>query len=105
MLKVTALSESGILILKVEGKLAGPWVKELEALWRSSSGTGMRPMKVDLSAVSFIDAEGKGLLTRMYRGGAELLASDSLTRSIVEGIIEAERRRGTDPARGNGRAE
>ena len=75
---------------KLEGKLAGPWVKELELSWRSATGTHhIYPVRVDLSSVSFIDADGKGLLARMYDEGAKLVATGCLNKSIVEGILRS----------------
>ena len=73
----------------LEGKLAGPWVQELERCWRSALGTPQGdPMRVDRSAVTFIDADGKALLARMYHEGAELAAPGCLNRCIVGEIIE-----------------
>jgi hypothetical protein len=91
MLKITVQSEARGLVFVLEGKLAGPWVKELELCWRSAAGTQQsRPMRVDLSAVTFIDAEGKALLGQRYREGAELVASGCLNKCIVEGIMQSE---------------
>jgi anti-anti-sigma regulatory factor len=91
MLKITLQSEAGMLVFALEGKLAGPWVKELERCWRSVAGTQQSyPVRVDLSAVTFIDADGKVLLGQMYRKGAELVASGCLNKCIVEGIMRSE---------------
>ena len=76
-------------MLELEGKLAGLWVKELELCWRTA--VSQHPMvRVDLSAVMFIDADGKELLDRMYRQGAELVAKGCLSKYIVEGIMRSE---------------
>jgi anti-anti-sigma regulatory factor len=92
MLKITVQIESGIIILALEGRLAGAWVKELELCWRTADGTQrIDPVRVDLSSVTFIDEEGKGLLKRMYREGANLVASGCLNKCIVEGIRESEK--------------
>ena len=86
--------EAGLMTFALEGKLAGPWVKELELSWRSAAGTQqIYPVRVDLSAVTFIDAEGKELLGRMYREGAKLLATGCLNKCIVEGIVHSEEKR------------
>jgi anti-anti-sigma regulatory factor len=88
MLKITTRHEAGTLVFQLEGKLAGPWVQELERCWRSVTGT--RQSRVDLSSVTFIDADGKALLGQMHREGAELVASGCLNKCIVEGIIHSE---------------
>jgi hypothetical protein len=51
-------------------------------------------MRVNLSAVTFIDEEGKVLLEKMYREGAELIAWGCLNRCIVEGIIRSQEKEG-----------
>jgi anti-anti-sigma regulatory factor len=91
MLKITMQREAGILLFQLEGRLAGPWVQELERCWRSAPG--MRQSCVDLSSVTFIDAHGKTLLGRMYRQGADLVASGCLNKCIVEGIIHSEEKK------------
>jgi anti-anti-sigma regulatory factor len=91
MLKITLQSEAGVLVFALEGRLVGPWVKELELCWRSTADTQQSyPVRVDLSAVTFIDADGKALLGQMYRKGAKLVASGCLNKCIVEGIMRSE---------------
>ncbi len=94
MLRITLQNEAGVLIFQLEGKLAGPWVGELERCWRSALGTRAGdPMRVGLSAVTFIDADGKALLARMYHEGIELVASGCLNTCIVEEIVETTKKR------------
>ena len=94
MLKITVRIEGGIIILALEGRLAGPWVKELELCWRTADGVERNHhVRVDLSSVTFIDEEGKYLLKRMYREGADLAASGCLNKCIVEGIRQAEEKK------------
>ena len=74
----------------VEGKLVGPWVKELERCWESVvAAHPYRSMLVDLAHVTFIDSEGRALLTRMRRKGVKLLSAGVLINAIVA-EIEAE---------------
>ena len=94
MLKINMRIETGVMTFGLEGKLAGPWVKELELSWRSAAGTQqIYPVRVDLSAVTFIDAEGKELLGRMYEEGAKLVATGCLNKCIVEGIMQSEEKK------------
>ncbi len=93
MLKITVQIAAGVMTFELEGKLAGPWVKELELCWRSAAGTQqLYPVRVDLSSVTFIDEDGKDLLDRMYREGAKLVATGCLNKCIVEGIMHSEER-------------
>lgn len=88
MLKITERqdAESGALSLVLEGRLFGPWVEELNACCRRLSAGHGRCTKIDLAGVTFIDADGKALLARLWREGAELRASGCLTRCVVEEI-------------------
>ena len=71
----------------LQGKLIGPWVKELEKYWDWAQGTrASKPMLVDLADVSFIDADGRALLTRMREKGARLLSAGVLINAIVDEI-------------------
>jgi anti-anti-sigma regulatory factor len=93
MLKITIQRKVGGTSLALEGKLAGPWVKELELCWRSAAGAKqMYPVRVDLSSVTFIDEDGKSLLKKMCQEGAELVAVGCLNRCIVEGITQSAKR-------------
>jgi anti-anti-sigma regulatory factor len=91
MLKITMQIAAAGMIFELEGKLTGPWVKELELCWRSAAGTQqIHPVRVDLSSVTFIDEDGKALLGRMYREGAQLVATGCLNKCIVEGLMRSE---------------
>ena len=92
MLKITTRMMAGLVILELEGKLAGLWVRELEVCWRTAV-TQNTVVRVDLSAVMFIDTDGKELLDRMYRQGTELVAKGCLNKCIVEGIMRSEEKR------------
>jgi hypothetical protein len=72
-------------ILKLEGKLAGPWVKELETVWQQEVAPG-KSATVFLEAVTFIDDRGKELLARIHENGAELTAEGCMTNAIVNEI-------------------
>jgi hypothetical protein len=69
----------------LEGRLVGPWLGELERCWREleRSGSG-RKFVVDLMGVTFVDPEGKALLSQICQSGAELVATGCCMRFIVE---------------------
>ena len=62
-----------------------PGSENSNACWRESeqSAAGRR-LIVDLTGVTFVEQEGKALLTRMCQAGADLLATGCCMRSIVE---------------------
>jgi len=73
----------------LEGRLAGPWAEELDSYWRQMAANSQGGAVIDLTSVTFVDAKGKALLTRMWEWGAELRAAGCLTRCIVEEITKA----------------
>jgi ABC-type transporter Mla MlaB component len=73
MLRITIDEGEQSVVLRLEGKLIGPWVAEVEQCWRRAfSMLGDRSVQVDLSAVSFVDTAGGALLARMYDAGFRL---------------------------------
>jgi hypothetical protein len=89
VLKITIQPEKRSTKLLLEGRLTGPWVKELNRCWDAAVTAPNGEVTVDLSGVTFIDAEGKALLTQMWQQGAKFQAAGCLTRSIVEEITQA----------------
>jgi len=93
MLKITTLTNAESTVLRLEGRLAGPWVQELERCWCSIVGTSTKPLlSVDLSAVTYVDSDGKVLLKKIHQQGAKLVASGCLTSCIVNEIVHVARR-------------
>jgi anti-anti-sigma regulatory factor len=85
MLKITSRTDGLRTILELEGKLAGPWIRELEDCWQTAA-TSERSVTVMLCAVTFIDDQGIALLAQMYQRGAELVAEGCMNKAIVEEI-------------------
>jgi hypothetical protein len=87
VLKITLISSASGITFRLEGKLAGPWVGELERHWYPAiAGNENKRLTVDLSGLTFVNAEGRELLAWMYRRGAALKASNYTTRCLVEQI-------------------
>ena len=60
MLRITTSIRPDGTTVALEGRLAGPWVDELRASWRSLATTrDASSIRVDLDAVTFIDTAGK----------------------------------------------
>ena len=76
MLRITIDESPDAVVLRLEGSLIGPWVKDVEECWRKVFAViGARSVHIDLSAVQFMDTEGGALLTRMYNAGFRLSRS------------------------------
>ncbi|MCI0638440.1 MAG: hypothetical protein L0Y72_04665 [Gemmataceae bacterium] len=69
-------------MLKLEGKLLAPWVDELE---RSINGSSGRPtaIKLDLGALTFADAMGIQILSKLIHGGATLTACSGYIAALL----------------------
>jgi hypothetical protein len=89
MLRITVHSEETHTKLELEGRLAGAWVPELRRVWEEAGLLGDRSIVVNLAAVSYVDADGKRLLSDMCRAGAGFEASGCLMRSLVDDVTRA----------------
>ncbi len=88
MLRITAIDSPRALTFRLEGRLEGPWVRELEECWRSTlNGPSQVSVCVDLTGVTFIDAAGKARLAEMHEQGAEFIAGDCVTKAVVAEIV------------------
>lgn len=87
MLKITLCRKPKCSTFKLEGKLVGPWVRELEESWKALSEPCRKHVILDLTDVSFIDSEGSRLLSRLGEEGARFVANAPLTRAMVERAI------------------
>lgn len=88
MLRITANDNPRVLTFRLEGRLEGPWVEELEQSWLRLLKDASEPtVCVDLTGVTYIDAAGKARLAEMHKQGAEFIAGDCLTKAIVDEIV------------------
>ena len=87
MLRIYVHDQVPMTSFVLEGKLVGPWVKELENCWETALvACPSRTMLVDLADVSFIDSDGRALLARMREKGVRLLSTGVLINAIVAEI-------------------
>lgn len=91
MLKITTQAGAKLTKLVLEGRLTGPWVKELDHCWREVASSQRKQILVDLTGMTFIAPEGKALLTQMWQQGAKFHAAGCLNRCIVEEIMKTDR--------------
>jgi hypothetical protein len=74
--------------LRLEGRLAGPWIDELARTWgevHAVRGAGL--IRVDLDGVTYVSPSGKSFLRRIHR---EYTAEDALAQgdeSLVADLI------------------
>jgi ABC-type transporter Mla MlaB component len=85
MLRITHTNGDDLIsTLRIEGKLLGPWVTELA---RSCDELPCSPdrLRLDLSAVSFVDGPGVALLRDLLGRGATLAACSGLVAELLHG--------------------
>ena len=76
----------------VEGKLTAASVCELEKCWHKTAGAQPgRSILVNLTSVTFADANARELLMKMHLEGAEISGSGLLVDSILEEIAICQR--------------
>jgi hypothetical protein len=93
MMRITIEYSSKIAILKLEGKLSGPWVDELERTWyKVTADTKSADVLLDLCGLTFVDPEGRKQLAWMYKEGARFKTAGFLGKSIVEEIMRDKER-------------
>jgi len=89
MLKITTYADAARKTLKLEGRLAGPWVEELKSCWQQGGDNSQ--IEIILNEVTFIDEPGRKLLAEMHRQGVELTAAGCMTKAIIEEIMLGEK--------------
>lgn len=89
MLKITFNETPDSTNVKLEGKLSGPWVDELERSWTEHSPHASGTVIIDLSGVTYIDPEGKRLLSRMVEKGVCFEGTRLMTKYVIDEITRA----------------
>jgi len=83
VLKISRLSHKGRgLTIKLEGELLGPWVGSVRD---ACAVRGRRPrrLRLDLAAVTYVDAAGVQLLHDLAAEGAEITACSSFVGALL----------------------
>jgi hypothetical protein len=87
MLRITVHNNSQSITFQLEGRLSGPWIAELDKCWHRTLQNETQPaIRVDLTGLTFLDNAGKEYLHKMHCRGAEFVAADCETKSIIDEI-------------------
>ena len=86
LLKLTIGEHEDRTVLRLEGKLIGPWTSLVEQCWRETTERSAKTVTVDLTAVTFVDDLGKMLLAEMHEHGTVLRTRGPLMDYIVDQI-------------------
>ena len=84
MLKITRLSRKGRgLTIKLEGEILGPWGESVRAAC-AIRGRRPRPRRLDLAAITYVDAAGVELLRDLIAEGVEIAACSSFVHELLQ---------------------
>ena len=88
MLRITETRSGERFVLKLEGRISGDWVDEVNSSWRSAVASGEQKIWVDMTDVSLVDGAGQALLMRMYRAGVRFATRGCVLRELIREIRE-----------------
>ncbi|HKA17049.1 MAG TPA: hypothetical protein VKN18_01925 [Blastocatellia bacterium] len=87
MLRISVHDKGESTRFNIEGKLTAAVASELEGCWHAAQERQpLKPLVVELAAVSFVDSESRELLTRMRRCGVRFVPTGCLMEAIVDQI-------------------
>jgi hypothetical protein len=79
MLRITIEEGERAQTIKLDGKMAGPWVEELDRTWRLLvPSLGGKQLVIDMRNVTFVDGKGRQLLREIHQQTAACFLTDSL---------------------------
>jgi anti-anti-sigma regulatory factor len=89
MLKIQVRELEDRIVLEVEGRLTGAFVREVQSAWSTASAKmpGCK-VQVDLKSVTCVDREGRALLRSMHSEGVEFLRAGLATQDILDEILQ-----------------
>jgi hypothetical protein len=87
MLRIITERSDGHYRLELHGSITGDWIAVLERHWREiCDGAPSALVRVGVSNVVFIDADGEQLLRRMAQSGVEFDGAGVMNRYVIEKV-------------------
>ena len=96
MLRITASATEKV-VLKLEGRLVGPWVDELTNIVFRSDGW-CRPLEIEVSGLTFADDDGEKALSWLHEMGARFQGKGSYSKYLFDRLEIPLHSRQTDPS-------
>ena len=85
MLRITQTQgASGETSLTLEGRLVGPWVAELKSAVTAARLSSASSVRLELSGVRFVDAEGLALILGLQDQGVRLRDASPFVRELLK---------------------
>jgi hypothetical protein len=87
-LRITVEENAESMVIRLEGRIVGPWAAELDRLWsQTSPALAARPLSLDLRETTFADAGGIRALRAIYsQTEAEILTSTPWTQYLADEV-------------------
>lgn len=88
MLRITFEENSNAIVIKLEGRVAGPWAAELGRLWEEKAqAIAKKKLSLDLRGTTFADAGGIKVLRAIYsQTEASILTGTPWTEYLAEEV-------------------
>lgn len=85
-LRITIENNPDAAVIKLEGRVVGPWADELAAVWGDLANTlDQRSSLLDLRDVTYVDVRGMQVLRQICREKhPAILTASPLTESLAE---------------------
>jgi ABC-type transporter Mla MlaB component len=85
VLRISIQNDLETATLKLEGKVIGPWARELNRVWADfQPSIGMKKLCLDLCGVTLVDKAGTRTLQKIFRlTDAKILADTPLARYVA----------------------
>lgn len=83
MLRIEQSQEGETIIIRVEGRVAGPWVAELRRVLMSLAGAPSS-VALDLASVEYVDASGEQLLRDTVARGVRVRDRSSFVAALLD---------------------
>jgi ABC-type transporter Mla MlaB component len=102
VLRITINEEPDKVMLKLEGRIVGPWAAELDRTWHSlCASLNNKILSIDLCGVSYIDPRGRGVLADIYRQTRARFEADTpLTQYFAQEAQNSSSRNGNGNGKG-----
>lgn len=87
-LRITLEENPERMVVKLEGRIVGPWAAELDRLWaQTSSSVASRKVSLDLRETTYADAGGIRVLRTIYsQTDAAILTSTPWTQYLADEV-------------------
>ena len=88
VLRITFEEKSNAIVIKLEGRIAGPWATELGRLWEEKAPAfAQKKMSLDLRGTTYADAGGIKVLRAIYsQTEAAILTGTPWTEYLAEEV-------------------